>query len=198
MSFRDFDIEIQDLNTFDPIWRSERVVAATSDIVLIGTGINPTTWVDNESNTDATNWIVGDNILSDVTGTPTLLKISNITSSTSIDLILADFPLADKNTFVVQSYLPDSPATQENLRIIFFHTTNSPAIKIDIRNRILNALDRELTIQYADFGTKDQRVVNLIYYSPSNPPIELHKTLLYTQVGNRYRRDNINWSIQNV
>lgn len=63
---------------------------------------------------------------------------------------------------------------------------------------ILNSVDRVLAITYADFGTPSQRVTKLIYSSPSIPGVEAHKTLSYTLVGNRYRRDSIIWSIENV
>ena len=63
---------------------------------------------------------------------------------------------------------------------------------------ILSAPDRVLLITYADFGTSNQRVTNLVYSSPSILGVEAHKTLSYTLVGTRYRRDSITWSIINV
>lgn len=63
---------------------------------------------------------------------------------------------------------------------------------------ILKAADRILLITYADFGTPNQRITNLVYSSPSIAGVEAHKTLSYTLVGTRYRRDSIIWSIVNV
>lgn len=64
-----------------------------------------------------------------------------------------------------------------------------------IRLQILNSEDRDQAISYADFGTKDQRVTQIDYTSPVFPGIIARKTISYTLVGNRYRRDNITWSI---
>lgn len=63
------------------------------------------------------------------------------------------------------------------------------------RQQILAAHDRIQQITYADFGTKDQRVTSIAYTSPTFPGITAIKTLTYTLVGNKYRRDNITWSI---
>jgi hypothetical protein len=63
---------------------------------------------------------------------------------------------------------------------------------------ILSAPDRVLLITYADFGTPQQRITLLNYSSPSILGVEAHKTLSYTLVGTRYRRDSIIWSIVNV
>jgi len=52
-------------------------------------------------------------------------------SDTSITLAAAsEGVIADNNTFVVQNYLPDSPAAQEKQAIIHFPTASSPCIKI--------------------------------------------------------------------
>lgn len=63
------------------------------------------------------------------------------------------------------------------------------------RQQILAAHDRVQAIVYADFGTKDERVTSITYTSPTFPGILAVKTITYTLVGNRYRRDNITWSI---
>lgn len=65
----------------------------------------------------------------------------------------------------------------------------------NIRQQILAAQDRESDIEYADFGTKDQRVTKISYTSATFPGITLEKQLTYTLVGNRYRRDSINWVV---
>jgi hypothetical protein len=111
-------------------WRSELVRAATADTLSAGAGQDPTSWSDNESGLDATNWNIGDYILSDVDGTPALFEITGKDSSTSITLTAASKALADKDTFIVQAYLPDSPASQEQQSIIHFPDATLSAIKI--------------------------------------------------------------------
>lgn len=65
----------------------------------------------------------------------------------------------------------------------------------NIRQQILATDDRESEIEYADFGTKDQRITKISYTSPTFPGVTLEKQLTYTLVGNRYRRDSINWVV---
>jgi len=66
----------------------------------------------------------------------------------------------------------------------------------NIKNQILASQDREQEIIYADFGTKNQRVIEIIYTSPTFPSVQAIKTLSYTLIGNRYRRDTITWEIE--
>ena len=68
-------------------------------------------------------------------------------------------------------------------------------IVYNIRKAILDAEDRETDITYADFGTKDQRVTAITYTSPTFPGRSATKQLTYSLVGNRYRRDSIDWVI---
>lgn len=65
----------------------------------------------------------------------------------------------------------------------------------NLKNQILATDDREQTITYADFGTKDQRITQIDYTSATFPGITARKSVVYTLVGNRYRRDKINWEI---
>ena len=112
------------------VWRSEKVVAGTNDTLSAGSGINPVSWTDNDSGVDATNWVVGNHVLGDLNGVPALFRISAIDSATSITLVAASIAIADNNTFMVQAYLPDSPASQEQQAIVHIPTAGSPAIKI--------------------------------------------------------------------
>ncbi len=76
--------------------------------------------------------------------------------------------------------------------------TSTGTVRHFVNNRrlqILSAKDRIQDITYADFGTKDQRTTSITYTSPTFPGISAVKTITYTLVGNRYRRDNITWSI---
>lgn len=63
------------------------------------------------------------------------------------------------------------------------------------RQQILAAHDRVQAITYADFGTKDERVTSIVYTSPTFPGVSAVKTITYTLISNRYRRDNITWSL---
>jgi len=74
--------------------------------------------------------------------------------------------------------------------------SSAPVIFVNnIKNQILAAHDRQQEIIYADFGTKNQRVVEIIYTSATFPLFTATKTFTYTLVGNRYRRDTITWSV---
>jgi len=68
----------------------------------------------------------------------------------------------------------------------------------NIRSQILAGKDRQQYISYADFGTKNQRITQITYTSPSigtGPGYTAIKTFSYTLVSNRYRRDSIDWTI---
>ena len=64
------------------------------------------------------------------------------------------------------------------------------------KEQILRAVDREMDIEYADFGTKNQRVTKITYTASSigtGAGFIAEKRLTYTLVGTKYRRDSINW-----
>lgn len=72
--------------------------------------------------------------------------------------------------------------------------------RVFVNNRvqqILAAKDRNGTISYADFGTKDQRITQITYTAPSigvGVGFTAQKNFTYTLIGNRYRRDTPgNW-----
>lgn len=65
----------------------------------------------------------------------------------------------------------------------------------NIKQQILAAHDRDQEIIYADFGTKNQRITQINYISPTFPGVTARKIIAYSLVGNQYRRDNITWSI---
>ena len=65
----------------------------------------------------------------------------------------------------------------------------------NLKLQILAADDRQQQIFYADFGTKDQRIVRVDYSSAKIGSYIARKEISYTLVGNRYRRDSIDWSI---
>lgn len=68
----------------------------------------------------------------------------------------------------------------------------------NIRLKILKAEDREQYINYADFGTINQRVTSITYNADSvgiGAGFTAVKTLTYTLTLGRYRRDSIIWTL---
>ena len=68
----------------------------------------------------------------------------------------------------------------------------------NVRLQILSAKDRIQNISYSDFGTKNQRITQIDYTAPSigsGPGFTARKTISYTLIGTKYRRDTITWSI---
>jgi hypothetical protein len=111
-------------------WRSELVRAATGDSLSAGT-IDPTGFSDLDGTLPGTSYAVGEYILGDVDGTPALFEVTAVGGATSITIAAASQPLAANDTFVVQNYLPDSPADQEGQAIIHFPDGGSaPSVKI--------------------------------------------------------------------
>lgn len=72
---------------------------------------------------------------------------------------------------------------------------NNTQIILNIKEQIMRAVDREQNIIYEDFGTKNQRIVEINYNAISVGLPVAKKTITYTLVGNKYRRDSIDWSI---
>ncbi len=107
-------------------WRSELVRAATNEALIAG-NTNPTTWADNEAGLAAADFAVGEYVYGDLDGTPALWEITAV-SAPNITLAAAADPLAANDTVVVQRYLPDSPAGQENAAIVIYDGTK--AIKV--------------------------------------------------------------------
>lgn len=120
-----------DVSLGDLVWRQERVIAATDDSQAPGAGIDITAWTDNESGIGGDEMVVGDHVLVDCDGTPVLLEMTAKVSDTSITLAAATGGvIGDNDTFMVQNYLPDSPAAQEKQAIIHFPDAASACIKI--------------------------------------------------------------------
>lgn len=65
----------------------------------------------------------------------------------------------------------------------------------NIKQKILKAVDRQQDLIYADFGTKNQRITEINYNATSVGVTVAKKTISYTLVGSKYRRDSIDWSI---
>lgn len=65
----------------------------------------------------------------------------------------------------------------------------------NLRSQILATHDREQELVYEDFGNKNQRITEIKYSSPTFPGRIATKIISYTLVGNKYRRDSINWVV---
>jgi hypothetical protein len=92
-------------------------------------------------------------------------------------------------------------AATGNLRVLNVGTidgtpTGTPFGYVNnLRQQILTTHDRIQTITYADFGTKNQRVTQIDYNSSTFSGTTARKVITYTLIGNKYRRDSINWVI---
>lgn len=63
------------------------------------------------------------------------------------------------------------------------------------RKQILDSHDRVASFTYADFGTKNQRITQIDYSSPTFPGSIVRRQFSYSLVGNNYKRDNETWTI---
>ena len=106
-----------------PIFRNIVTRAATNDTVSAGS-VDPTAFSDNESGLDGNDFSVGEFLLGDVDGTPLLFEVTAVTSATDITVALADPALADNDGLIVRTYLPDSPAGQENTAGVMYQNGN--------------------------------------------------------------------------
>lgn len=88
-----------------------------------------------------------------------------------------------------------SSTVSGSVTITNFPSVQNVALVENLRQQILKATDRQQDITYLDFGTKDERVSQIDYVAPSVGIQVARKIFTYTLVGNRYRRDSIDWSI---
>lgn len=64
-----------------------------------------------------------------------------------------------------------------------------------VKNQILAASDRVEHITYADFGLPTQRITSIDYSAMSISSLIARKTISYSLIGSRYRKDSITWSL---
>lgn len=88
-----------------------------------------------------------------------------------------------------------SSTVSGSVTVTNFPVTQDVVLVENLRQQILKATDRQQDITYLDFGTKDERVSQIDYVAPSVGIQVARKIFTYTLVGNRYRRDSIDWSI---
>lgn len=63
------------------------------------------------------------------------------------------------------------------------------------RQQVLAAHDRVETYTYADFGTKNQRIIRVDYTSATFPGLIVRREFNYVLDGNKYRRTDSPWTI---
>lgn len=65
----------------------------------------------------------------------------------------------------------------------------------NLRLQILSSHDRIAQFEYADFGTRNQRIIKITYTSNTFLGTSLERIFSYTLVGNNYRRDMETWNL---
>lgn len=65
----------------------------------------------------------------------------------------------------------------------------------NVRLQILGSHDRQAVFTYADFGTKNERITQIDYTSPTFPGDTLVRQFSYTLVSGKYRRDDETWTV---
>lgn len=85
------------------------------------------------------------------------------------------------------------PASGDQSKVAVVLEQDSPIpveLAESIAQKIIKASDRTRVFNWADFGTKNERLTSVVYTAPSVGPYTLTKTFNYTQVGSNYRLDN--------
>jgi hypothetical protein len=128
-----------------------------------------------------------------VTVNSKLNTLGQKTSVASVPVVLA----SDQSPLPID--IDAFSATPDNIMIVGTEDGSKTGIKRGVVNnlkqQILATHNRTQNITYADFGTKDQRVTQIDYQSATFPGVTARKILSYTLVGNKYRRDSINWTV---
>lgn len=137
--------------------------------------------------------------INDKLANPLPLPTGAATEDKQDDIINVLESIDDKLDSPISVDIDDLDANKDDVAIAGTEDgTASGTVRHFVNNRrqqILAAHDRVQDITYADFGTRDQRVVSIAYTSPTFPGITALKTLTYSLVGTRYRRDSITWSL---
>ena len=106
-----------------PVFKNLVVRAATGDALSAGS-VDPTGFTDNESGLDGNDFAIGEYLIGGVGGTPILYEVTAVTSAADITIAVASPAMADNDGFVVRTYLPDSPANQENTAGVMYQNGN--------------------------------------------------------------------------
>lgn len=117
------------------------------------------------------------------------VSVNNQISGFATESTLQNIETALNNPLQINEPIKTSGTIDGTVGGIEYLTVNN------LRQQILASHDREQSITYADFGTKNQRITQIDYSSGTFLSGIARKTITYTLVGNFYRRDSINWSI---
>jgi len=122
-------IENGSSNAVVGLWRPEKLRALTNDTVAAGSrDLSTSPFADDETPLlTAADFTVGDFIVQDADGSPSLMEVTAV-SSPNVTFAAAANPLVPNDTFITDSYLPDSAGDQENQAIVNY--TGSIMIKL--------------------------------------------------------------------
>lgn len=114
-------------------WRSESLLVVTNDSVDVGVPRDMVSAYfsdDNGTIVPIGDYAVGKYIVADVSGSKTLLQISDVSGNNVTFVLPTSVPpipdpvLSAGDAFLVKHYLPDSPANQEGYAIVVFNGTS--------------------------------------------------------------------------
>lgn len=170
------------------------ISAASGDSILISDGTNNLHVNSNGSiNVEANDLDIRH--LSDITDRVSIGDGTNVAAITSA----GELKVQDEN---VQSELQNIASILSGTgRSLGIGTedgtvTGTPRVFVNnLRQQILSSQDRIQNITYEDFGTVNQRIIQIDYSSLTIGMYIARKTISYTLVGNKYRIDSINWAI---
>lgn len=105
-------------------WRPEDVLLVTTATQGAGTrDVVASPFADDEGGAvPLSEFVVGRHIITGSASTPVLLRISAVAGN-NVTFVLAATPLSAQDAFVVEYYLPDTPASQESQAIAVFNGT---------------------------------------------------------------------------
>jgi len=214
LNFNDDSVEIGDSNTgatlkVNPdgsIDSNVQIDAADGDNIAINDPSSGNTLKVNSNGSIDSNIIstvLASNAATETKQDTQITELQNINSK--LPSSLGQKPDTDSLSVVLASNQPPLPVSliNEPLNISGTIDGTPTGTKFTFVNnllqQILAAFDRQSSISYLDFGTKNQRISQITYTAPSigsGPGFTAVKTFNYTLVGNRYRRDDVgNWSI---
>jgi len=125
------------------------------------------------------------------------LSLGNI--SVGVDIDYSTDSISVKNSTTGQELVKSDGSIDSNsLNIGTEDGTNTGTKRVfvnNIRQQILASHDREQELIYQDFGTKNQRITEILYTSNTFPGVTVKKVLTYSLISGKYRRDSIKWEI---
>lgn len=132
------------------------------------------------------------------------LRVFDATISNKLPNTLGQKVSNESLSVVLSSDQSSIPVTLPDEPIILSGTENGQPTGTEFtlvntrKQQILAAKDRDQSILYADFGTKNERITQIDYTAPSigvGAGFTARKTISYVLDGSKYRRTNITWSI---